>query len=125
MVVTATNLSMIRGDTMVMSMTIVNDGIPQDITGGTFWFTAKNRLSDEDTAAVFEKTNGDGITLTDPTHGVARIELVPADTEDMVISDSRGVNLYWDIQYKNVGGKVYTVARGLLTVYADVKNEIV
>lgn len=77
-------------------------------------FTAKLKSTDEDSAAVFQKTSGAGITVTGYT---ATVEVVPDDTADL----SKSVTLCWDIQAQHVtDGRIRTVAAGMLDVRRDI-----
>ena len=77
-----TDLAMIRGDDEAFDLTLVDDaGDPFDLTDCELYFTV---------GTLFTKTVGAGITVDpdgtpapDPTTGLARIAIVPADTEDM------------------------------------------
>lgn len=46
------------------TLTYKSTGLPVDLTGNTFRFLAKRNKDDPDVDAVFDKTNGNGITLT-------------------------------------------------------------
>lgn len=86
-----TDLDIYEGEDKIWTVTI-NDsaGDPIDITGYTFLFTVKNKLSDSDGNALIQKeiTNH-----SDPTNGVTEITLVPADT------NNQGGNFFYDYQW--------------------------
>lgn len=111
------NMKMIRGDSYEFRVTITLDGDTVDITGGDFTMTAKWDVADSDANAVFQKTVGDGITLTDPTNGVITVKLEPADTNSLPLHT---VDLFYDIQYIDTDGDVHTVLNGTLQVQPDV-----
>jgi hypothetical protein len=107
-------LTMFRGNTMVFDFSITLGGNPVDLTGAGLWFTAKT--SPGTSAVVFQKTVGQGITVTDVASGVGLIELVPADTGAL---GARTVRLYFDLEVE-IADAVYTVAAGRLVVDPDV-----
>ena len=73
---------------------------------GLIW-TAKEKTSDPDSAAVIQKASGLGITVTG---SVASIALVPQDSAELAASV-----LVWDIQAQHLStGEVRTVAFGRL-----------
>lgn len=111
------NLKMYRGDTAQFRVTALDiDGNPLDITGASAWFTAKRTTQDGDVDAVFQKTVGTGITITDAPNGVMLVQLAEADTNTLTKKEI----LEYDLQIKDTSDGVYTVARGALTVEADV-----
>lgn len=114
-----TTLEMSRGDSRkwTFAVTYSDTGAVYSLAGASMWFTAKKRITDADVAAVFQKTIGSGITLTDAANGLGYIELSPADTSAL---SSGKQNLEFDLQLKSSAGKIYTVAFGKLTVYPDV-----
>lgn len=76
-------------------------------------FTAKDSDADLDSAAVFQKASGAGITVSG---SVATVELVPADTESL--TDGRRL---FDVQAQNIlTQKVRTVAFGEVYVMRDI-----
>lgn len=114
-------LTMNRGDTAIFTMTVnAYSGAYLDLTGAEVWFTAKYGWNDTDDEAVFQKTVGDGVTITDPTNGEIEIQLEQADTATIVDS----VRLRYDVQVRDVSGGIYTVASGLLKVVPDVTRTV-
>jgi hypothetical protein len=112
---------MIRGDTPTFHIDIVDfNGDALDISSAYIWFTAKNGYSESDTDAVFQKTIGDGITVTDARLGQLDIVLSTEDTDDIVDR----TNLKYDIQVKDVSGGIYTVSSGLLVVEPDITRRV-
>lgn len=114
-VVRETKLEMPRGDDASFTVTAVKaDGkTPQDISGATLWFTAKDRRSDAD-PGVFQKT-GASIVIVDGPNGIARVDIAAADTSGFTGPRT----LLWDFQSKTAG-KVQTLAFGRLKVRVDV-----
>lgn len=111
------NLKMYRGDTAQFRVTALDiDGNPLDISGASAWFTAKRATTEADNTAVFQKTVGDGITITDALNGIMLVQLAEADTNTLTKKEV----LEYDLQVKDVLNGIYTVARGSLTVEADV-----
>jgi len=111
------NLRMYRGDTAEFRVTAKDiDGNPLNLTGASAWFTAKLSTVDPDTSAVFQKSVGDGITVTDATGGIMMIRLAEDDTSSL----SGKTVLQYDVQVRDTSNGVWTVARGTLLVEADV-----
>lgn len=110
-------LQMYRGDAAGWRFPVVLDGAAQDITGASARFTAKHRSTDADGAAVFVKTVGSGITLTDAAAGVLTVELSAADTDSLDVP----VTLLWDLQITS-GGAPKTIAAGTLLVQPDISR---
>lgn len=107
-------IPIVSGDTEVLQLT-VRDAVANaalDITGATLWFTAKFRESDADTAAVFKKTNGSGIVLTNPTVGIATITVAATDTDKINVK----TRLAADVRLKDSTGKVFTIMRGFVDI---------
>lgn len=113
------NIKMTRGDSKAIAgkVTTVPAGAAVDITSHLIWFTAKRRISDADNEAVFQKTVGDGITVTDGPAGEFAIQINPSDTSGL--SDVEANNLYYDLQVKT-GSTVQTLSKGRLLVEYDV-----
>ena len=101
-------LRMRRGDTAGWDLAVVDTtGAPFDLTGYTLWFTAKRAITDADADAVFQLTNGAGITVTNAAGGLAAISPRRADTSSL----TEDVRLYVDVQLSSVGAPdaTYTV----------------
>lgn len=113
-------LKMTRGDTPSWQGQVVdpdNSDLPKDITGCTLTFTAKRDVDDADSAAVIQKTVGNGITLPPGNHaGIFTLgPLLPADTQSL---PNENIGLVFDIEMV-LGGNVSTVAKGVLYVDAE------
>jgi hypothetical protein len=113
-------LEMYRGDDESFDIAVTKDGIAVDLTGASIRFTAKRRATDVDLEAVIAKTSAvaGGIVVTNALGGIARVDIVPADTEDLTAS----ARLIWDLQAVDGTGKVRTLADGTLIVHADVSR---
>src|SRR4051812_47831951 len=105
-----TNLPMVRGDTMAWDVTIRNSVDDTTITlvnGMKIWFTVKSSYNDPDNRKIIQKTTdtvitnpANGIYAFNPGGGVARITLLPDDTNKLAAP----VNLVYDIQFKDSAG---------------------
>lgn len=113
------NLTMTRGDSRTLSGSVTLSGDPYDLAGCSIWFTAKYRYTDADASAVFQKTIGSGITVTNPTQGLITITIDPADTA--LIAKVKTV-LVFDIQIQTSGGSKWSAASGNLVITPDVTN---
>lgn len=110
-------LRMNRGDTPIFDIVVTDiNGDAVNLTSAYIWFTAKHNFGDTDETAVFQKTVGDGIYLSNPTLGQMEVQLASVDTE-MIVDKTR---LKYDVQIKDISGSIYTVASGLLSVEPDV-----
>ena len=72
----ATNINMIAGDTATLGVTVTEDGVLKNITGYTFYFTARNKYEDTQ-FVIYKKVT----SLTNPTQGETDIILDESDTE--------------------------------------------
>ena len=117
----STNLKMVRGDTKVVRVTIDHSTLSASgLSGYSFWFTAKNDVSDADAAAVVKKVPADFNTVAvgdASTDGVVTCKILPADTSSQPDYD---VQLPYDVQAEDGAGNVTTIASGFLTVSPDV-----
>ncbi len=112
------NIKMVRGDTYQFDATIVQNGTPVDLTGGTVRMTAKWAVSNADSAAIFQLSSAtSGITITDATAGEISVVIAHSLTTSM---PSKKVELPYDIQYVDSEGNVFTVLYGTLTIVPDV-----
>lgn len=106
-----TNLSIIRKNTVPLTVTVLSNGTALNITGYTFYFTAKAKYGDA--SSVISKTV---TTLSDPTHGIMEIILTATDT-----AVNPG-NYYYDIQMVSPAGAVTTLFYGELQVIPNMKD---
>lgn len=113
------SVTMARGDDEVLEGTIYqDDGVTEeDITGWDLWFTGKLLITSGDVDAVFQKTIGDGITVTDAANGAYEIAIDAADTDGFAASDT---TIQCDLQAKDTLGKVKTLLTGRITVKPEV-----
>jgi hypothetical protein len=111
------NISATRGDSARFLLTLTEDGDPLDLTDAEVWMTAKRHLRDTDADAVFQKSVGDGITITDDAGGLAQVDLEPGDTSAL---PTRVMRLHYDVQVKTQEDRVLTPISGTLTVSPDV-----
>ena len=115
------SITMAHGDTQRFRFTVKDrDSLTAvDISTWTkFWATAKLHLFDTDADAVFLLTSGGGgITIINASSGLAEVKISPVNTSSL---DYRKYNLFVDIQGVDGNGDVWTLARGTLTIVADV-----
>lgn len=111
------NLTMKRGDSFQFTTTVTLNGSALDISGYSVWVTAKRQKSDLDAAAIFQLTKAGGaITVGGAGNNVATTTIPPASTASLTADTV----LYYDVQIESPGGKVDTVAEGVLTIGLDV-----
>lgn len=119
--VTETPLDCVRGDDNIYTI-----DLDQAIVAGSdkIWFLAKRRRGDADTAAVIKKGLNvsiggalSGVVVTSEANGIFQVQVAPTDTASVVDQA-----LYYDVQFKAAsgGGKVRTVARGVLLLSGEV-----
>lgn len=110
-------LKMIRGDTYGRTLIVFQDGQYFDLSECSVRMTFKWDYDDDDADAFLILTEGDGITVNDPTHGQFQFLIQPADTEGL---EPRKIDLVYDAQVVDNLGNVYTVSYGKLTIIPDV-----
>lgn len=112
--------TMIRGDTVNANLSVLDPvDDPFDLTGCDVWVTAKRRFTDPDEEAVFQKTIGDGVEVTNEVGGEVRIVISPDDTSSLE-GITRDVNLVLDVQIRTPDGEVFTPILGIVVVTPDV-----
>ena len=109
------NLRMIREDTFKFRVTVTKNGLPVDITGATFTFSAKWATTDAGT--VFTRTLGSGIALVVAADGTIDITIASSNTSDF---PSYTVILPYDLEMVETTGDISTVLLGNLTVVSDI-----
>ena len=109
---TSLDLTLTRGDDRAMALVT---GI--DLAGALgVRFTARYRS--DDTTAVFTKTLGAGIVVTDAVGGLATVTISHADWSAYT---GRGALVY-DVEVTTAAGKVSTVLKGGIAVLEDVSR---
>lgn len=114
-----TNLNMVRGSTLSFDFSVTNTatGLAENLTGGTLKFTAKWDFTDVDGSAVFQKTIGSGITVTNAAGGLANVTIAASDTTSLPATI---VNLNYDLKYTDASSNVWPILYGLLTIVPNV-----
>lgn len=88
------NLTLFSNTTKAYELRFTRNGIPEDITGWTVYFTVKEEENDADNDAVIKK---DITSHTDPTNGITLIQLTTSDTD-------REGSFRYDIKFKDDEG---------------------
>jgi hypothetical protein len=108
------NLTVVLGETANMDFAVQTGGVAQNITGWEIWFTAKRRVSDLDAAAVIQhSTASGGVAITNAAGGLGTVTLLPADTNTL---PEQSLKLFADLQGKDGGGNIWTLAKGTLAI---------
>lgn len=97
-------ITLTRGDTLVLDITMESDGEPFEPTSGTVKFAMK---PDYDSTAAIEKT----IPLE-----TMELEIVPNDTKTLPI----GERYVFDISYTDAAGNVDTFIEGVFRIAPEV-----
>lgn len=119
--------TMFRGDTWQLPCYVVNDQTqgPIDVTGWTFWLTAKYALPNPDAQAAFQQDNipggYGGIMIVSATAGEVLATVQPLTTRSYPDGD---VHVDYDVQGQDTSGIVITIERGRLTIKPDVTRAI-
>lgn len=99
-------LKMYRGDSLAFDFEV--EGLTVDLKSA--YFSCKSSYSES--AYVFHKSIGDGVTKTGT--GKYHVRVAPDDTKDI-----NPGKYYYDLQL-GAGGDIYTVLSGTLEIMADV-----
>lgn len=118
-------MRMFRGDNRDADVTANwPDGTPVDFTDAKITMTVKERASDGDAAALFQRKNtaaggsDDEVLVSSPTSGQFTVYIVPDNTSNL----NPGVYVY-DIQAVLSSGKVLTLVKDKFILKADVTHE--
>lgn len=110
-------INMFAQDDRTLTLTLkYPDGGPVDLTDAKCIFTVKEKGSDTDERALFQKKtasaggSADDFAIIDALGGKAEIYIVPLDTENA----NPGIYV-WDIQVTLQNLKTYTVLRGRIS----------
>jgi len=107
------NLEIVKKSTKTYELQFTKNGTAEDITGWTIYFTAKEEMSDSDSAAVISKKI---TTHTDAVNGKSTIELEATDTD----LDER--SFWYAIDYKDDEGNESVLFYGRLTILKSVRH---
>lgn len=118
MAAVTSNLSLVRGDSTTLTITVANLGASGLNAFDDVRFTAKRDVGDADAIAIISKRLASGITITTDgnatTDGVLSVAIAPADTSGLPAGYT--VALAYDVRLYDAAGDAYTVAQGMLTV---------
>ena len=121
--ITEKDLNIIAGNDKVLKLHVKDDdGVSIDITDFTFLFTCKSDLTLDDDSTVPEaELQYDVTSHSEPTNGKTKIEILNADTSDLLGNYMYSIKLITD----DDPIKIYTVVEGLITFRQDVtmRNE--
>ena len=109
------SLKMIREDDFKFRVTITKNGVPVNITGATFTFSAK--WATTDAATIFTRTLGSGITVVVAADGTIDIVIASANTSTL---PSYVCPLQYDLEMVESDGSISTPLIGVLTVWPDI-----
>ena len=102
-----------RRTTKIFQLEFTKNGIAEDITGWTIYFTAKLEMEDSDANAKISKK----ITShSDPTNGITIITLDPDDT------DLDYGSYYYSIDFKDDDGQEGILQHGRLKIADTVRD---
>jgi len=109
-------LEVYRGDSKTYELEFLDEqGNKLDLTNVEITFTVKRSVYDDDSQAIIQKI----ITShTDPTNGITRISLTPADTDK-----EDGVYVF-DIQMKDSLNNIKTLVVGRFYIKPDVTRSV-
>ena len=121
-------LELVRGDTWRYPFQIVdaNTKAVLDVTGWSFWFTAKWAVPNPDAQAAIaqdcnvEGGNG-GIVLVAPTQGQGIVTVLPIVTRQFADGPEC---MEYDIQAMDLSSIITTVERGQQIVFPDITRAI-
>lgn len=109
------NLRVVRGDDLRFQFTVVQDGGVVNLTGGTLTLTCRFGV---DEPVLFTCTEGDGLTVPDPTLGVVDVLINSLKTSTDIPLHT--VPLDYDVRFVSSADLASTVLYGVLTVYPNI-----
>lgn len=101
-------VSIIRGSSKTLEMTVIDadTGKPADLTGGKVVLTVKEAVTDLNPVIQKISTDVTQAEITVPRGGIARIYLVPGDTQTLALKD-----YVFDVWVVLASGKRYPVVQ--------------
>ena len=107
------DLEVVKKTTKIYELIFKKDGVYEDITGWSIYFTAKANMNDSDANAKISKTV---TSHSDPTNGVTLITLEPADT------DIDAGNYYYSMDWKDNDDNEGVFFQGKLRIIESVRK---
>lgn len=108
----ATNFEMFSGNTRVLKVSVLDqDEAVVDITGASAEYIFAKRAGHN---AIFSKTVGSGIVVTDAIAGLLEVTILPADTEALAGA------YHHELEIQDASGRRTTVLFGTVTVRLNV-----
>jgi|SRR6478609_8294558 len=111
------NISIYHGDTYEETWTLKQaDGVtPYNLSGAKVWMTVKTAYSVADPGSLQISSPASGIVFTDIPNGVINMTITAAQSAALAVQ-----TYVYDIQIKDVAGKIFTLTSGTFTVNPEV-----
>lgn len=114
---TDTTLRVVHSEDFTFDATISLSGEVVNLDGATLYLTAKWQYSDTDADAIFQLTNGSGITVTNPGAGAISITIPTSATSSLPYALLR---LPYDLLVITLSGTRGYPLRGTLIISPNV-----
>lgn len=115
-----------RGDTIVYDLTFARAGAGAGwMGGGAVWFTAKLSTVDPDSDTILDGSteNGRIAWVNDQAaQPTATLTLGPDAYPDLLLGQTGGVTLQYDVQIRDAAGRVETLQYGEIVILPDVRR---
>jgi len=112
MALTATLTTLYHGDTPTWRIKVTTEtGARYALTGHTVWVTCKQNKSSADSEAIFQLTNGSGVTLLTGSNDDSA-DATPASASTSGLTTE--FDAYFGVRIKSPTGKIHTVYEGVL-----------
>lgn len=111
------NITIIKGDSIILELEITKDYDIVDLTGYTAFLTVKSTVADPDSEAIFSKPIYNHPNQ-DLENGIIHFKLLPSDTS--VLQNKK---YFYDISVTSPAGDKFTLRRGDLYVLSDILND--
>jgi len=111
-------LVIVHGDTTDVDIFVNLNGAPVDLTGCSFWLTAKTSFADADPGIGQLTSPAGGIAIVDAARGKIRATIPASWTSGL--SRAQTLTYVYDVQMKDGSGGIRTLSMGTLSVVPDV-----
>lgn len=113
---------MVRSNDFSFNIAILLNGVAVNCNSGFLRMTVKWRPQDSDANKIFALTSpSTGITWVSQSGGTATVK-VPHTATAITAIPFHQVNPYYDIQFTDGSGNIYTVAYGILTINPNISQ---